>query len=250
MPKLVAATVAISLAGLAVTVRAQNTCPCPPEPKPGWHGDVGAGLSFTSGNNDTSNVSLSFEAKHDPKKKNVFKADGLWIRNKTEGELSADRVNLGARDEYTLSKRGYLFGELRYLRDRFKDLSYLVTPLVGTGYRLVDTEKTRFAADVAIGGAFEKDYGQDATSDGSFRLGESFSQQLSSSAKLTQAAWGLWKMADTSDSFYHLELALAASISSKLELKVALVDDYQNQTASPELKKNDTAFVVNLVFKL
>jgi putative salt-induced outer membrane protein len=249
MPKLVAATVALSLAGLAVTARAQNTCPCPPEPTPGWHGNAGAGLSFTSGNKDTSNVSLSFEVKHDPKKKNVFKADGLWIRNKTEGELSADRVNLGARDEYALSKRTYLFGELRYLRDRFKDLSYLVTPLVGGGYRLVDTKKTQLATDLAIGGAFEKDYGFDATSDGSFRLGESFSQQLSSSAKLTQAAWGLWKMADTSDSFFHLELALAASISSRLELKLAFIDDYQNQPASPELKKNDTALVANVVFK-
>jgi putative salt-induced outer membrane protein len=246
----VPAVVLLLLAVVAAPARAQNTCPCPQEPPPGWRGNVGAGLSFTGGNKDTSNVSLSFEAVYDPKKKNVFKADGLWIRTETDGDLSADRVNVGARDEYTVSKRTYVFAEARYLRDRFKDLSYLVSPLVGAGYRLVDSKKTVLSLDAGIGGAFQKNIGQDSTSDGSFRVGQAFSQKLTPSAKLTQSAWGLWKMSDTADSFYHFEVALAVSMSSRLEVKLGFFDDYQNKPAEPGLKKNDTAFVANLVLKL
>jgi putative salt-induced outer membrane protein YdiY len=240
----------VLLGVVAAPARAQNTCPCPQEPPPGWRGNVGAGLSFTGGNKSTNNVSLSFEAVHDPKQKNVFKTDGLWIRTETDGELSADRVNVGARDEYTVSKRAYVFGEARYLRDRFKNLTYLITPLVGAGYRLADSEKTVFSVDAGIGAAFEKDIGQDGTSDGSFRVGQAFSQKLTSSAKLTQSAWGLWKMSDTEDSFYHFEVALAVSMSSRFDVKLGFFDDYQNEPPDPGLKKNDTAFVANLVLKL
>lgn len=228
---------------------AQATCPCPPEPTPGWHGSVGAGLSFTGGNSDTQNVSLSFDVTYDPRTKNVFKADGLYIRNKTSSELSADRSTVGLREEYALSKRSYLFGEARYLRDRFKDLTYLVTPLVGAGYRVVDTDKVRLNVDGSLGGAFEKLQDVDGTSDGAFRLGQSLSWQISKGAKLTQEGWGLWKMSDTSDSYYHVEVALASSISSRLELKLGFVDDYKNKPATAGLKKNDTAFLANVVFK-
>jgi putative salt-induced outer membrane protein len=246
---LVASTLAFGLA-LAAAANAQTTCPCPEEPPPGWRAKVGAGLSFTGGNKDSRNVSLSFEAVYDPKTKNLFKADGLWIRTESDGELSADRVNAGTRDEYTISKRAYLFGEARYLRDRFKDLTYLVTPLAGLGYRLVDSEKTALAVDIGVGGAFEKLIDHDATSDGSFRVGQSFSVTLSPSAKVTQSAWGLWKMSDTEDAFYHFEAALAVSIARRLELQIGFFDDYKNKPADPSLQKNDTAFVANLVFKL
>jgi putative salt-induced outer membrane protein YdiY len=245
---LVVSALAFGLA-LAAPANAQTTCPCPEEPPPGWRAKIGAGLSFTGGNKESRNVSLSFEAVYDPKTKNLFKADGLWIRTESDGELSADRVNTGARDEYTISKRAYLFGEARYLRDRFKDLTYLITPLAGVGYRLVDTEKTTLALDLAVGGAFEKQIDQDATSDGSFRAGQSFSLTLSPSAKLTQSGWGLWKMSDTADAFYHFEVALAVSMARRLELQVAFFDDYKNKPANPTLQKNDTAFVVNFVFK-
>lgn len=250
MRKNLALVAAAALASLAVPARAEDNCPCPQEPPPGWRGSIGAGLSFTGGNTETQNVSLSFSAVHDPKTKNIFKADGLWIQMKTDGETSADRINIGARDEYTISKRAFVFGEARYLRDRFKELSYLITPLVGVGYRLVETDKAVFSVDGSVGGAFEKLYGHDGTSDGAFRLGESLSLKLSQNSKLTHGAWGLWKMSDTADAFYHLDVALSTSISSRLELQLSFIDDYKNKPASPGLKKNDTAFVVNLVFKL
>ena len=66
----------------------------------------------------------------------------------------------------------------------------------------------------------------------------------------TQEAWGLWKFADTSDSFYHFSLALSSSVTGWMEIQLSLVNDYKNKPASPELEKNDLALLANLVFKL
>jgi putative salt-induced outer membrane protein YdiY len=249
LPLALATLLAGAILSVPVAARAQATCPCPEEPPPGWRTAVGAGFAFTSGNSDNQNVNLSFEVVHDPKKKNVFRADGLWIRNRTDGETSADRSAFGVRDEYTVSGRAFAFGEVRYQRDRFKELSYLVSTLAGLGYRLVDTETLQVTVDGAVGGSFEKLFDRDSTSDGAFKAGQSVSWQISDSAKLTQSAWGLWKFTDTSDSYYHLELALSTSVTNFLEVKLSMVDDYKNKPATAGLEKNDVAFLANLVMK-
>jgi putative salt-induced outer membrane protein len=237
---------------VAARAFAQDTCPCPPEPEPEplCRTNVGYGFAYTTGNTDTQNLNLTFDVIHDPKTRNVFRADGLWIRNKTDGELSADRGAFTARDEYTFSGRTFAFVELGYQQDAFKELDSLWTPLVGLGHHIVDSETVRLTVDGSVGGAFEKLFEQDSTSDGTFKIGQSLRWQISDSARLTQSAWGLWKFADTSDSYYHFMVALSSSVTSWMEIQLSLVDDYKNKPASPELEKNDLALLANLVLKL
>ena len=86
----------------------------------------------------------------------MIKSDGLAIRGKTDGELSADRTGLNLRDEFRLNGRAYVFGQAQYLRDRFKEIDYLVAPTAGVGYKVVDSEATKLAVDVAVGGVWER----------------------------------------------------------------------------------------------
>jgi putative salt-induced outer membrane protein YdiY len=229
---------------------AQDTCPCPEEPEPGWRTSIGLGLAYTSGNTDTQNLNLSFDVIHDPKTRNVLRANGLWIRNESDGELSADRAAFTVRDEYTFSGRTFAFVELSYQQDAFKELDYLWTPLAGIGHHLVDSENVRLTVDGSVGGAFERLFEQDSTTDGTFKIGQSLRWQISKNAKLTQSAWGLWKFADTSDSYYHFDVSLSSAVTSWIDLQLSLVDDYKNKPASAELEKNDLALLANVVLKL
>jgi putative salt-induced outer membrane protein len=244
-------TVAVLLAP-TISVLAQDTCPCPPEPEPEppWRTNIGLGFAYTTGNTDTQNLNLTFDAIHDPKTKNVFRADGLWIRNKTDGELSADRAAFTVRDEYTFSGRTFAFVELSYQQDAFKELDYLWTPLGGIGHHIMDSENVRLTVDGSVGGALEKLSERDSTSDGTFKLGQSLRWQISGSARLTQSAWGLWKFEDTSDSYYHFDVSLSSSVTGWMEIKLSLVDDYKNKPASPGIEKNDLALLANLVLKM
>lgn len=244
----------LALAVLTLTAAAptlaQDTCPCPKEPEPGWRADIGFGLAYTTGNTDTQNLNLTFDVIHDPKTKNVFRSGGLWIRNQTDGELSADRAAFGVRDEYTFSGRTFAFVEVAFQQDAFKELDYLWTPLVGIGHHIVDSEKVRLTVDGSVGGAIEKLFEQDSTTDGTFKVGQSLRWQISGNARLTQSAWGLWKFQDTSDSYYHFDLSLSSSVTGWMELQLSLIDDYKNKPASLELEKNDLAVLANLVVKL
>jgi putative salt-induced outer membrane protein len=246
------AAATLTLAAVPALAQEEKMCPCPPEPPPppAWSTNIGFGFAYTSGNTDTQNVNLTFEVTHDPKTKNVFRSDGLWIRNKTDGELSADRAAFTVRDEYTFSGRTFAFGELSYQQDAFKELDYLWTPLVGIGHHLVDSETFRLTVDGSVGGAFERLFEQDSTSDGTFKIGQELSWKISENARLSQSAWGLWKFQDLSDSYYNFTLSLSSTVTGWMEVKLSLVDDYKNKPASPELEKNDLALLANLVLTL
>ena len=58
---------ALPLAALLATSLAATAAD---EPKPGWHGSFGAGLSMNSGNSDARSFNLGFDLNHDPDKKN------------------------------------------------------------------------------------------------------------------------------------------------------------------------------------
>jgi len=235
----------------AAPALAQECPPCPPPPPapPAWIVSIGGGLSLTGGNTESNSYNLSFSVTHDPKKKNLFKAEGLYLRSDADGEAIADRLNTSLRDEYTLWPHSYAFAQIGYQKDRFKDVDYLVAPGVGFGYRFVETEWMSLAADASLGGAFERLTDLEATSDLALQAGQRFEWKISGSSTLAQKAAALWKTQDFGDAYYRLEISLATAVARKLELKLTFADDYKTRPPRPELKKNDTAFLAALVYK-
>jgi putative salt-induced outer membrane protein len=229
-----------------------ETCPCPPPspPPPHWTGSIGAGLALTSGNSDTKSYNLSFGAVHDPKARNVFKAEALYLRSDTGGEATVNRTTARLRDEYSFGKRAFVFGEVGYLRDEFKQLSYLIAPVAGAGYKVVDQEKLVLALDGGLGGQFEKYFDNDSTSSGAVKAGESLVWKISGSSSFTQGFTGLWKMDDFGDSTYHVGAGITTSIASRLELKLSYAYDYKSRPPQPTIKKGDSSFLAAVVFKI
>jgi putative salt-induced outer membrane protein len=234
--------------GLLATVAVADEPPPSPPPPP-WTGNAAFGLSLTRGNADTDNVSLTAAVQYDPKAANLFKADASYLRADSNGSATVDRSGVGARFEHKLSDRAFVFGEARYLRDTFKEIDYLLTPVAGVGYSLVKNARTVFSVDGGVGGAFEKDDSLPEATSGAVRFGEQFSHKVSPTATLTEAGTALYKTNDFSDSLYHGEVALAATIVKKCELKVSFLDDFKNKPTNPALKKNDVALVAAVVLK-
>jgi putative salt-induced outer membrane protein len=247
------ALAAAALASGAADAQENKLCPCPPPepPPPVWKGALGAGLSLTGGNSDTRSYNVDFALVRDPKTKGVFKADGMYLRTDTGGVSTVDRTGLGARYEYSLGGGGrfFGFGEVRFLRDVFKDVERLITPTVGAGYRVVDRDDLKLAVDGGVGLAFEKLAGLDGTTSGSVNLGQSLTWKASKSASLFETARALWKTSDFGDAYYHFETGALASLSSRLDLKLSFADDYKSKPPVGK-KKNDTAVLATLVFKI
>ena len=223
--------------------------PTPTPPERAWKLAVGAGLSLAGGNSDTSSLSLSFSAGWDPKRRDLLKAEGLYLRTAGQGQVTADKTSLALREEHGKG-RGFLFGAVGFQRDPIKGVEHLFTPAVGAGYRVVDGPSLLLVADGSVGGAFEQLEGAANTSSLAFAVGQRLEWKASSTVKMFEKASGLWKADDAEDANYHFEVSLVAAAARRLELKLTFIDDFKNKPAAPGLRKNDTTFVAALVFKI
>ena len=230
----------------SVICRAQDA----KEPVKACTGNIGAGLSLTGGNTDTVNFNISGELTYDPKTTNVMKFNGLYLRASANNEDTTDRLTLRVRDEYSFSERVLLYGEMGYLRDPFKDITYLLNPQGGIGFKAVKTEKTKLTLNAGAGSVWEKNPGTDVQNSATVNAGEDFSLKLSESSGISQGFSALWKTSDFEDALYHFNVSLVTSITSRSEIKVEFIDDFKNVTPDPSIKKNDTAFIVSFLYKI
>ena len=229
---------------ITIDVSAQE----PAATKP-WTGSVGAGLAITSGNSDTENYNVSLSTKYDPQRKFVFKADALLLRGSSDGETQVDKATAAARSEYALSDRAFTFAEVSYLRDPFKEIDYLLAPVAGAGYRIIRSEIRNLTVDAAAGVQIESNNILGSDSSGALKGGEDFDWALSSTSKFTQKFTALWKTSDFGDALYHLDVGLATSVMTRIELKVAYAYDHKTRPPLPTVKRGDSALFAALLFK-
>jgi putative salt-induced outer membrane protein len=240
-----------SLCSLTIaSARASAQPPAAPAAPAGpWTGSAGAGLALTSGNSDTSNFNASYDVTYDPKTNNVVKSDALYLRGKSAGNLTVNRLGFDVRDQYSLSARAFIYGQLQFLRDTFKEIDYLVAPTAGVGYKLVDETQTTLSVDAGVGAVREKNPNLDAKTSGAFTASEHFMHKLSDLATVTEQVAGLWKTSDVGDSLYTFGGALAATLTSKSQLRIELLDTYKGKPPNPTIKKNDVATVFSIGYK-
>jgi putative salt-induced outer membrane protein len=219
-----------------------------PPPKP-WAGSLGAGLALTSGNTDTQNFNLSFSTKYDPKTRIVFKSEALYLRGSANGTKQVDKLTASAREEYSLSDKTFAFGEVSYLRDPFKAISYLVAPVAGAGYRIIKSDVRNLTVDGAVGAIIESNNSVGRSSSGAIKSGENFDWAISKTSKFTQQLTGLWKTNDFADALYHFDAGLGSTVATRLELKLGYAYDYKARPRPSTLKKGDSALFAALVFK-
>src|SRR5687768_5029512 len=136
---------------LAFPLLAQTEAP-PIDP---WTSSAGAGVAITSGNSDTTNINIALSTLWDPKTTRLFKADALYLLGESNGEKQVDKTSAAARYEQLFDDRAFWFGELQYLRDPLKDISYLISPLAGAGYHVIRTDVRKLTFDGALGAVVE-----------------------------------------------------------------------------------------------
>jgi putative salt-induced outer membrane protein YdiY len=234
---------------IALPLFAQEA-PAPVDPSVDpWSSSVGAGLAITSGNSDTTNVNVSANTLWDPKTNRLFKAEVLYLLGETDGEKQVDKSAALARYEQLFQERAFWFGEVQYLRDPFKAIKYLISPLVGAGYHVIRTDTRKLTLDGAVGGIVEDNdiLGRDTS--GALKAGEAFEWSISPVSKVTQKLAGLWKADDFDDALYHFDAGLATTVAARLELKLSYVYDYRNETPSPEIERGDSALFAALLVK-
>ena len=94
-----------------------------------------------------------------------------------------------------------------------------------------------------------KNPGVDVRASGALALGEKLPQTVTATTTITQVVTGLWKTTDFDDSLFTFGVGIAASMSSRTQLKVELLDTFKNKPPSAAIKKNDVAVLMAIVYK-
>lgn len=232
--------------GVAGSAWAQ-AAPVPTPPKT-WTVNISAGLTFTSGNTDTSTLNAGYDLAYDPHRSNLVKSDALLLRGKSDGVSSADRLNWNARDEYRISQRFSLFAGNQYVRDTFKQIRYLAAPTAGIAYAVGDEATTHFEMSGGAGGVWEKDTDTALSHSGSLSAAEKFTCGVTATTTLNESTSVLWKTGDFADSLYTFTAGLAASVSTHTQMKFDVLDTFKNKPPAPS-RRNDVAVVLAFVYK-
>jgi putative salt-induced outer membrane protein YdiY len=222
----------------------------PPEDPPvkAWSSSLGGGFAVTSGNRDTRTLNFSASTEWDPKERHRFKGEALYLRGEAEGVDQVDKATASARHELLLSERTFVFSQISYLRDPFKDLEYVISPVAGGGRHLIRTDLRRLTIDGAVGGQFENRISLCEEAGVALRAGESFEWQISPSSRLTQKLEGQWKASDLGDALYHFDAGLATTIAARMELKISYLYDYRTEVP-PGFEEGDSALFAAVVLK-
>ena len=214
-----------------------------------WKVNFGGGLALTSGNKDTSTFNASYDVTYTPHARRTFTSDALLLRGETDGVVSSERFVLNVREEYRVDGRLFMFGQSRYLHDRFKRIQYLVAPTGGLGFTAISTDATTLTIDAGAGGVWEKNPFVDTRASGALTLSQKLTQTISASTTLTQSVSGLWKTQDLAEAIYQFGVALALGINSHVQLKIELLDSYSNKPTGSQTVKNDVSTIIAVVFR-
>jgi putative salt-induced outer membrane protein YdiY len=172
----------------------------------------------------------------------------LFLRGTREGELTVDRTSLGYRDERNLSARTFAFAQVDFLRDTFKDIDSLIAPAVGFGFKIVDTDPTKFFVSAGAGGVREKNPGADARVYGSITLDEKFVHQLTPTTTVKHEASGLLDAAEPANGLYTFSVGLSVKINARMQLSVDLLDSFKNRPPDATTQ-NDVALLTSITVK-
>lgn len=228
--------------------------------KEDWTGAAELGLAVTRGNSHSENfngkLSLASESADWTHK---FALEGVRARARVSGdfdddgvpderdELSANRYQIAASSGYRMTPRASWIGALRHEDDDFSSFDYQTTFSIGYGYRWLDDERTKFAAELGPGyrRAKRADSGELDT-DLILRGVVDFSHALTPNTALTNK---LLVESGDSNNFAQNDFGVAVAMNSRLALKTG-IQLRHNSEVEPGRRKTDTLTTVNLVYTL
>ncbi len=226
----------VSLLAIAQTSIAQDEGP--------WSGSASFGFLSTSGNTENSSLNTGLELGY---------ATGNWAHTletiaiyADEDEVTtAEAYEAAFKTEWEINDASYLFGRLRWRKDRFSSYDTQFSQALGYGYRIIDTEVHRLSAEVGAG-ARQSDL-VDGTTESEFitRAGLDYEWNVSETATFEQTV-GI----EAGDENTYVETV--TSLSAKVLGDLALVASYtikHNTDVLPGTEETDTYTALTLEYR-
>jgi putative salt-induced outer membrane protein len=231
--KMVIGLVAVAMSGMSSAALAD------------WTGKAELGGSLATGNseNEALNAALELKGQYDQWAHTL----GFAGNYGNDGAVTtAQRWELRGQSQYQFSQRAYAFGAARYEDDRFSAYDYQASLSGGLGYKIVDTDRTKFWVQGGPGYRFAEVRATGESEDGVIFRGDlGLDHQLTDTTKIVER----FLVETGSDNTYmQNDLGLQVTISGALALRVGF--QVRHNTDVPAgIEKTDTLTTVGLIYE-
>ena len=215
-----------------------------------WSGSASVGIALVRGNADTTNLSLTLSAKG-PLSRSIHNANrAFFLISKERDITNTESMGLESQLQWEHTARIFSYINITGLRDRFKNYSYRIFPVIGVGYKVIATPKIQLSLRSGISEVFTRYYDSGETDSFSgIALSDQFTWKISESAEITQTLNVEANISQLSRYFLRYEMSLASAITKGLSVNITLMDYYDNKPVGDGIKKNDISILAGLSAK-
>jgi putative salt-induced outer membrane protein YdiY len=220
-----------------------------------WRATIGVAASYSSGNTDSSSISLKADAVRATSSDKIT-AYGRALYGETDGKTNAELLGLGGRYNFNLSARTYVFGQADYLRDKPANVQFRFSAAGGLGYKLVDTEAHKFDVLAGAGYTHDRFFSPKIVADelrsryghAELLFGEESSHRLTETTTFRQKLVVYPNLRESGDYRAEFDAGIAVAINRTMNLTAGLNYRY-NSDPGVGLKKGDVLFLTGLSVK-
>ncbi len=214
----------------------------------GWTGGGNFGLAVATGNSQTTNLALGFNALR--KTSNdawVVNAASIYSTDNKLGVTSANQLGGLIRYDHNLNKKLFAYGVFSGMYDALQDLNYRFMPGGGLGFHAVASKSTTLDLLGGLGYTRESYYNGTVNNLLTATLGDEFAHKITASTSITQNLYYLPSLNDTSNYRVNFSAGIATKLNGWLTANANFLDQYVNQPV-PGNKYNDILFTTGLGF--
>lgn len=233
----------LALSGIASAQDATQ----PPPPPPKHEGSAEFAFVSTTGNTDTQTMGLAGEYFFRPAPW-TFQVKMGYVRNKTEGDVSAESFRSLFRANRELTERLSAFGSWEYLHDAFAGVDHRNVLAAGLSYKLVAQSPHELVVDGGLGYNNEQRLAGEDISTAVALAGLRYTFKLSETAEISDESGAEFSLSDSDNWRWSNIASVSAKLTTLLSLKLSNTIRYAH-APPPTFETTDTITAVALVAK-
>jgi putative salt-induced outer membrane protein YdiY len=214
-----------------------------------WRGAIGAGMSATSGNTDSTNFNVSADAVRET---NYDKLNGylqaLYGTRENGGatEKTSELIRAGGGYNRDTNHRYFGFGTLDFERNGLIDLDLRSVFAGGIGYHIIRSERLNF--DISTGPAYNREQYKTLTRDAlEWLFAEESTHTLNPAVSFRQRLTYYPSLRESGEYRVVFDGGFVFKITERWNATMTLNDRYQSNPLVG-VKKNDVLFVTGLQY--
>lgn len=211
-----------------------------------WEHRLEAGAQVRSGNTESTDVILGYQAKRQSGTSELTTDVGVAY-GETEGKRTAQRARAGGRLDLLHTERFYSFYLVTLEHDALKDLDLRAQQQTGVGYKFILTPWTRVQGEVGFGVREELFENGESEIEPVGRIGGKWIQKLGAASELTVSAAFLPDLIDRGEYRIEGDASVSTPITNRFLLRFSLLDSFDSDP-QPGVKKNDLTLLSSVVW--